>query len=144
MNKNIPMNITIIKNGKQLGPYSTDEVNRKLTEGTLSELDMAWHEGLTNWSPLNSIAGVVAGRLSITPPLPPVVIQANANKRLIVIGYICAFVSLFCFPPGFGIAGLVLGILALTKGSTGHGITIIVLSVTLGVVGACIGASLAS
>lgn len=55
-------------------------------------------------------------------------------------GYICAAISLLIFPPGFGIAGVTLGVISLTKDKIGHGIAIIVLSVTLGFFGMIIGA----
>src|SRR6267378_2294272 len=67
---------------------------------------------------------------SAVPLQPP-----TGNKGIIAAGYICAFISLLLFPPGFGIAGLALGIIVLTKGNTGHGIAITVLSVTCGFFG---------
>jgi len=43
-------------------------------------------------------------------------------------------------PPGFGIAGVVIGVINLTKGRVGHGIAQIVIAVTLGILGTLWGA----
>jgi len=58
------MQIHISKNGKQSGPYSESQVRDMLDSGLLSRSDLAWHEGITDWMPLQSV-------LSITSP-PPV------------------------------------------------------------------------
>src|ERR1043166_2314870 len=53
------MQIYIGKNGQQLGPFSLEEVNRKLAEGTFTGADLAWYEGAPGWAPLSGVAGVV-------------------------------------------------------------------------------------
>ena len=39
------MNIHVSQNGKEMGPYSVDEVNTMLNVGSLHPDDMAWHDG---------------------------------------------------------------------------------------------------
>lgn len=79
-----------------------------------------------------------------SPPLPkPSPRSAGAAKRIIIAGYICAAISLFFLPPIFGIAGVVLGIIALKGGNTRHGTAIIILSFVVGLLGAILGATLA-
>ncbi len=68
--------------------------------------------------------------------------EASSDGGLIVAGYVCAVVALLFFPPAFGIAGLVIGIVNLSRGSTGHGIAQIVLSVTCAIFGMMIGAAM--
>ncbi len=63
----------------------------------------------------------------------------KSSDGLIASGYFCSLIALLLFPPGFGIAGLAIGIINLTKGSIGHGIAQIVLSITCAVFGMIIG-----
>jgi GYF domain 2 len=58
------MQIYVGKNGQQLGPFSLEEINRKLSDGTFAGTDLGWHEGAAGWAPLSSLAGVVV------PPVP--------------------------------------------------------------------------
>jgi hypothetical protein len=66
------MQIHVARNGQRLGQYSVEEVNRKLTDGTLLPTDLAWHEGASGWAPLASIAVVtVPGAPAMPIPPPP-------------------------------------------------------------------------
>lgn len=146
------MNIHVARNGQQLGQYSLEEVNQHLASGRLTAADLAWHDGLTDWRPLSAIEGVAIPHPSSPPPPPPLPVtgpspsapeQVAAGKGVITAGYICAALAFVILPVGFGIAALVLGIIALTKGRIGHGIAIIVLAVTLGLLGLIIGVAAA-
>ena len=64
------MQIYVGKNGQQLGPFSLEEVNRKLADGTFVGTDLAWFEGAAGWAPLSSVAGVVIPPVSTTTPAP--------------------------------------------------------------------------
>ena len=66
--------------------------------------------------------------------------QPAQTVKPIMWGYLCALISLLLFPPAFGIAGLVIGIINLTRGHIGHGIAQIILSVTCGGFGMLLGA----
>lgn len=61
--------------------------------------------------------------------------SSDINSTLIISGYVVAFLSLLIFPVIFLIAGIVIGIINLTKGNIGHGIVHIILSVIFGVIG---------
>jgi ribosomal protein L40E len=63
-----------------------------------------------------------------------------ADNGLIISGYIVAFLSFLTFPLLFLIAGVVIGIICISKGSIGHGIAHIILSFVLGMTGLVIGA----
>jgi|SRR5271166_2440439 len=60
-------------------------------------------------------------------------------KKLLIAGYVSGFVALLFLPPAFGLAGIVIGIIALAKGRVGHGIALIVIAVTCGFFGMYIG-----
>jgi hypothetical protein len=58
------MNIYLYLNDQQTGPYSEEQLREMLVAGNINPLQLAWHEGLTEWQPLNTI-------LSIVPVFPP-------------------------------------------------------------------------
>jgi len=64
-----------------------------------------------------------------------------AGAGLIVAGYVCGGVALLFCPPGFGIAGIVIGIVNITRGAIGHGIAQIGISVGCTMVGMMLGAA---
>ena len=66
------------------------------------------------------------------------------KSGLILAGYCCSFISLLFLPPAFALAGFVVGVVALAKGRVGHGLTLIVLSVTFGLAGMYIGTRVVS
>src|SRR5688500_2811467 len=69
----VGMQIYVGKNGQQLGPFSLEEINRKLADGTFAGTDLGWHEGAAGWAALSTIAGVVVPPLAapVTPaPVP--------------------------------------------------------------------------
>ncbi len=53
------MEIHINRDGQQFGPYPLDDVNAHLAAGTLLVTDMAWHDGLAEWTTLDQIEGVI-------------------------------------------------------------------------------------
>jgi hypothetical protein len=64
------MQIYVGKNGQQLGPFSVEEVNRKLADGTFAGTDLAWYEGAAGWAPLSGVTGVVVPPVSPSTPAP--------------------------------------------------------------------------
>lgn len=69
-NKEFAMQIHIARSGQQLGPFSIEEINRKLSDGTLSPTDQAWYEGASGWGPLSSVPGVTISGGPSSPPIP--------------------------------------------------------------------------
>lgn len=56
------MQVHIDRNGERFGPYSLEEVNAYLANGTLLPTDLAWHDGMADWVPISQITGVtIAG-----------------------------------------------------------------------------------
>jgi hypothetical protein len=72
------MQIFVQKNGQQLGPYSFDQVNEYLAQGSLLATDPAWHDELTGWTPLNQIVGVVDPGSPAPPAFNPATFNPNA------------------------------------------------------------------
>jgi ribosomal protein L40E len=63
----------------------------------------------------------------------------NSNDSLIIWGYVVACLSFLILPVFFLLIGIVIGIITIAKGHSGHGIAHIVLSIILGTIGTIIG-----
>ena len=72
------MDIYINKDGQQYGPYTLDQVNEYLAQGSFQATDPAWRDGLANWCPLNQIAGVVDPSSPTPPSFDPTTYNPNA------------------------------------------------------------------
>jgi len=64
------MMIHIDRGGERMGPYSLEDVNRYLADGTLQPSDLGWYDGAADWAPLTNIEGVVAAGDAVPPPTP--------------------------------------------------------------------------
>jgi len=71
------MNIFIHRDGENYGPYTLEEIQEYLGNGTLIENDLAWHEGLADWATLSS---VVESRF--VQPTRPVSADFSAANRV--------------------------------------------------------------
>lgn len=132
------MQIHIARDGKQLGPFSLEEINRQLAAGTLSLTDNAWYEGASGWAPLSTVPGVTgpaapsaaapAATASVTaapattapgdPAAPQVVVVPAPTEPLAIWSLVLSLVGLLgfcCGGPILGIAGVVCGHLGLSK-----------------------------
>ncbi len=134
------MQIHIARDGKQLGPFSLEEINRQLAAGTLSLSDNAWYEGASGWAPLSSVPGVNTGAASssgTTPPaatpspaattavapasgpvVPTTIVVAAPTEPLAIWSLVLSLVGLLgfcCGGPVLGIAGVICGHLGLSK-----------------------------
>lgn len=60
------MELYLHQNGEQVGPYTEDQISSMLASGGLSQNDIVWHEGLTEWQPIHvvfSLSAAIAPRL---------------------------------------------------------------------------------
>jgi uncharacterized RDD family membrane protein YckC len=103
------MEIHIAKNGKQAGPYSETQVKEMLASGSLSGSDLAWHEGLTGWVPVESLfpttslppAQAAALMPTVQPPVADFVL-AERGSRLGAVLLDC-LIAFACMIPGIAI-----------------------------------------
>ena len=49
------MQLFIAKDGERLGPYSLEQVRDFLATGELTGQELAWHEELGDWTPLEDL-----------------------------------------------------------------------------------------
>ena len=137
------MQIHIARDGKSMGPFSLEEVNRQVAAGTLTLSDQAWYEGAAGWAPLSTVPGVTdspqpasntpgsAPPMAAAPgtPLPatpavggaaPIVpAPAAPTEPLAIWSLVLSLISFcgFCCTPVVltGIGGVICGHLALSK-----------------------------
>jgi hypothetical protein len=137
------MQIYVARDGKQLGPFSLEEINRQLASGELKPSENAWYEGAAGWAPVSSVPGVsatAAPSVAQTPPatttpvtaVTPAAAMAPANptEPLAIWSLVLSLVGLLgfcCGGPMLGIGAVICGHLALSKIKTnpnlqGHGL----------------------
>ncbi len=89
----------IIRNDKQSGPYTLEEITTKFTAGELSRDDLCWTEGMAEWAPIQGVLPV--GSATPPPPKPPspytpspVATSAvgRSRPRLILMGFLWSVV----------------------------------------------------
>ena len=51
------MDYYVFKNNEQVGPFPLMDVRSRLMDGTFAYEDLAWREGMTDWTPLKEILG---------------------------------------------------------------------------------------
>ena len=76
------MQIHINRNGQQMGPYTWEEVQSYLAQGSLLPTDTAWYEGLETWVPLSQLVPQQAAPV----PVAPAPIQAAAVPEQVAAG----------------------------------------------------------
>jgi len=98
------MNYYLYLNEQQVGPYTEEQIRELVAAGTVAQTDLCWHEGLTEWQPLNTILGFV--QVAAPPPQPqpiavnipqqgPTVVTvkhevtANVKQGAVIGGWVC-------------------------------------------------------
>jgi len=64
------MEIYITRNGERYGPYSLAEVQADINAGNIQSTDLAWHEGVTDWSEVWQLEGITIPKRRVPPPPP--------------------------------------------------------------------------
>ena len=50
------MEIHLNRDGQQMGPFTMEQIQQHLTAGSVLPTDLAWHEGLPEWVPVQQLA----------------------------------------------------------------------------------------
>ena len=76
------MQLFIVKDKQQTGPFSEEQIQGMLASGSVAPTDLAWHEGLSGWLPLNQVLDVSPGNpQAAPPPMPSMNMPPAANKK---------------------------------------------------------------
>jgi hypothetical protein len=59
------MDIFVYKDDQQQGPFNAEQVKASVANGTFSNDDLAWYEGLEDWAPISSIDALKTTKKSI-------------------------------------------------------------------------------
>jgi hypothetical protein len=106
------MDILIHRDGQQYGPYTLEQAQEYVINGTLiPATDLAWHEGMTEWLPLKDVLRQLVPAVPTSPQaLPPPVIppptvppvtgltetKAEPNPKTFWIAFVlCLLLGLF-------------------------------------------------
>ena len=115
------MLIHVNRGGEQFGPYTIEDLNAYLAQGSILSTDQAWYEGAAGWMSMDQVPGVILPGMTAVPMAEPVandpLAAANAaaisgaaqgakkKKILIISGAIAGVMALagvLCFVwPGF-------------------------------------------
>ena len=49
------MTFLIHRDGQQFGPFELEQVEQMIRAGTIAPSDLAWCDGLTEWTPLSEL-----------------------------------------------------------------------------------------
>ena len=63
------MMIHLMRDGQQFGPYTLEDLNAYLAQGTLLPTDQAWWEGAPAWVPMDQVPGVQLPGMPAAVPL---------------------------------------------------------------------------
>jgi Domain of unknown function (DUF4190)/GYF domain 2 len=121
------MQIHVARDGKELGVFSLEEVNRQLASGTLRLTDLAWYEGAASWAALSTVPGVSVTPTS-GPPVSPAAVATTPtaviptprkSEQLAMLSLVFSILGLCGFCCGFfmtaAVAGIVCGHIALSR-----------------------------
>lgn len=61
------MQVYINREGQQYGPFTKEQVDEALAQGSLMTSDLAWHKGATQWVPLDQLLATLSSPVSETP-----------------------------------------------------------------------------
>ncbi|HEX5790983.1 MAG TPA: GYF domain-containing protein [Luteolibacter sp.] len=121
------MNWHYSKEGRQLGPVSSEELRSMIAAGTVLGTDLAWREGLADWMPVSKIAelhgpsalgGVYTTSYQTSGSVAPY--MGSKTSGLAIASLICGCIGLLgfvaCFIPCLvGLGGVICGHMALAQ-----------------------------
>jgi hypothetical protein len=69
--------IYIFQNNKKEGPFSEEQITQMLKAGDLSNISLAWRDGMPDWQPLNTLMAVIEqskdkNTIPLSPPIPDI------------------------------------------------------------------------
>lgn len=123
------------RNGQQTGPFNVEQLKEMAANGQLNGTDLVWREGMAEWQPASSIAGIFPGSSSaaeapsgnpaplvqatVLPPLSGAPVGPRPNGMALtgmILGIVSVTVGLCCcygFP--FNIAGIVFSVIGMNQ-----------------------------
>ena len=88
-----PMMIHILRDDQQFGPYTIEDLNSYLVQGSILPTDQAWYEGAAGWMPMDQVPGVILPGQAAAPMAQPVAADPLAAANPAVVAADAAAVS---------------------------------------------------
>lgn len=93
------MEFYIARDGQQSGPFSQEEVRRKLAVGEILPTDRGWQEGMAEWMPLSTFPMLVATSMPLLTTRGGVTMyQPVTTSGMAVASLVMGIISLTLFP----------------------------------------------
>ena len=83
------MMIHVSRDGEQFGPYTLEDANAYLAQGSLLPTDQAWYEGAPDWMPITDVPGIHSGTAAA------VVAAGGKTKTLLYAGIAAGVLTVF-------------------------------------------------
>ena len=83
----IDMEIYIKRGEEQFGPFTPEQVEESLQNGSLIESDIAWHEALPDWVPVKDILALKSGSQPVQETAPNISApqpESGGNKKVVL------------------------------------------------------------
>jgi hypothetical protein len=97
------MLIHVSRDGEQFGPYTLEDANAYLAQGSLLPSDQAWYEGAPDWLPIIEVPGIHSGTVSTVAPM---VAATGGKTKTLLYGGIAAGVLTVFGVVGWGYPGV--------------------------------------
>ena len=90
--------IYVLRDGGQFGPYTMEDANLFLSQGSLLPADQAWYEGAPDWMPITQVPGIVFAAPTLPSPDALAVVEmpvtGSSKKKKIIIGSVAGLLVL--------------------------------------------------
>ncbi len=98
--------IYVLRDGERFGPYTLEDANLFLSQGSLLPTDQAWYEGAPDWMPITQVPGIVFAAPTLPSPddlsVGQTPVTGSRKKMKMIIGSVVGLSALG--------AGLVFGL----------------------------------
>lgn len=118
------MQFYVFKNNEQIGPLPLLEVRERLKKGELDYTDLAWRDGLQDWTSLRELMGGALPDATPHAVSPSSTGRANGGPRTLrlvtaVVIFVLAFVAIGV--AAWLVASFVCGVTVAAQSALGHG-----------------------
>ncbi|MBC8324247.1 MAG: DUF4339 domain-containing protein [Verrucomicrobia subdivision 3 bacterium] len=97
------MLIHVSRDGEQFGPYTLEDANAYLVQGSLLPTDQAWFEGTADWIPITDVPGI---EWRSTPMVASAVAATGGESKTFLYAGIAAGVLVIFGVVGWGYPGV--------------------------------------
>ncbi|MEE2714557.1 MAG: DUF4339 domain-containing protein [Verrucomicrobiota bacterium] len=81
--------IYVLRDGDRFGPYTMEDANLFLSQGSLLPTDQAWYEGASDWVPITQVPGIVFAAPTLPSPgdlsVEQVPLRSSSKRKKMII-----------------------------------------------------------